>query len=107
MSGSLKETCSASEYSGIKAGNKMPMAKPAVDKVDRRSKNVRRSIRPCAYSSYQSNASCGICGFWFSELLFCGFSFSELGVCNDIVRLPLVAVSGDLRARINSFIERY
>ncbi len=33
--------------------------------------------------------------------------FSELGICNDIVRLPLVAISEDLRSRINSFIDRY
>ena len=38
----------------------MLMLNPSAPSPARRDMNVRRSIRPWAYSSYQSNASCGI-----------------------------------------------
>ena len=55
--GSAGSDIDISSSTGIKTGNNMLIVKPAFDNVDSRSKNVRRSIRPWAYSSYQSNAS--------------------------------------------------
>jgi 4-hydroxy-tetrahydrodipicolinate synthase len=33
--------------------------------------------------------------------------FNGIGLCNDIVRLPLVSASDDLKSRINTYISNY